>query len=120
MFTEQDDFEKVIEKYDLWNDQVFEENLPAESNQEEQYDICLNECPPPDFQMPEGWYASYSEALQKNDPIMYRCGLADFTDTMRETYFEGPDERFFEPEEIKDTINEALDDRIELIEEDKL
>ena len=108
MFTEQDDFEKVIDKYALWDDEVFEDAVPDTINQEEQYDQCLNECPPPDFQMPDGWYASFAEALQKNDPIMYRCGLSDFTDTMRESYFEGNDENFYDPEEMRDAINEAL------------
>jgi len=121
MFTEQDDFTHIIQKYDLLNEnEVFDDNLPDEIDQEERYNQMLDDCPPANFEVPNHWSKSkYSEALKENDETLYRCGFADYADTLAEDYFEMND-NFYEPEEMREAINAALDDRIQIIEEDKL
>lgn len=113
--NQQDEFEGVISKYNLWDDEFFLYALPGEVSQEDQYNAMLDE-----VAVCESCHRGGAEHLKENDPVAYRCGFADYTDAMREDYFEGPCEDFYDPEGVKDAINSALQDRVDKINEDML
>lgn len=72
---------------------------------EDNYKDCLNEM----YEMPNGW--DYADVLEKMDPIMYRCGLNDYTDSFDKEEFEDYKELQEEFEEF-DNINDQLNDEI--------
>lgn len=117
MFREQDDFEAIIDKYKLWDDPNFYRAAPSSIDTEEIYCQALNECPPDDFKVPDGWRNGYAEALKEHDPVAYRCGLADYDDVMAESYFRGPGDEFYQPEGVREAINAALANKVESLRE---
>ena len=108
--NQQDDFSDFIDKYSLWTLDFFKYEMPEEIDQEKEYNQILDECCSEDFKTPAHWETSYAQELSKNDPVAYRCGLADYTDTMREQYFEGQNEEFYPVEKTKEAINNTLEE----------
>ena len=81
---------------------------------EDSYKEALDES----YEMPNGW--SYSDVLERMDPIMYRCGLYDYADSFDKEEFEDYkelQEEFEEIENINDQLNDEIFDLEQEIEE---
>lgn len=113
----QDDFEKIIEKYKLWENKYFIHILPPKIDIESGYNARLNHCYPSPEHMPKMEYSRY---LKEYDEIAYNCGFADYIDTLRENYFERNEEEFYPIQVIKNAINETLEELSATILNDQL
>jgi peptidoglycan hydrolase CwlO-like protein len=64
-----------------------------------------------------GYTYCSSYALEKVDPIAYRCGFSDFADSMENEDFEEYNELIEELEELENELNELNEELEELNEE---
>lgn len=113
----QDEFNEIINKYGLWENDGFLNRLPEQINLVAVFDDTLDQCYSVPEHMPK---AKYSEYLKEHDEIAYRCSFADHTDVFREDYFERNDEEFYPVEGIQEAINETLQEMADAILEDML
>ena len=72
---------------------------------EDSYKEALDES----YEIPNGW--SYSDVLERMDPIMYRCGLNDYADSFDKEE-QGDYKELLEEYEEFDNINDQLNDEI--------
>ena len=97
--------ENIVEKQDEINDKQSEiDNFELDaSDYESQYDDMLDECYPELFNMLP------SRILNEMDPIMYRCGLNDYIDTLEVENDENYQALIEELEELNSEL-EALEE----------